>query len=206
MSIESGVFEEERKRKKANEKSKKQEIQKVIESQKKIKEIESHIDADSELSWLKDLLDNSQIDTRTKKIIEKVVDGEEITTDEVQKIFEKIDEIENIKDIDIFIPQNLRVSKQEYSKSLHDEASRKKTIIKLDDSLTLMARQVNTGDMWGMNLFSGFLSLLDKNLVLAQEHTIDIKNSLQRQEQDKRKQQNLSLWEKFLLVLKEILR
>ena len=202
MSIETWALnEEDKKRFKISEEEKKQEIKKVIESEKKKEEIRSHMEADEQLSHLQELLDTSDLDDHTKKIIEKVVDWEEISSQEIQEIFEKIDQIENIKDVDKYIPEKLRISKEEYSHSLHDEESRKKTIQKIDNSLWILSQQLNTGHMGWLNLFSGFLAVLDKNLILIQEHTIDIKRSLEEKNTSK---SSLSLWERFIQLLKDI--
>jgi hypothetical protein len=59
--------------------------------------------------------------------------------------------------------------------------------------------------MW-LNLFSGFLTILDKNLIIVQENTIDIKNNLKKIDEKKfwKKEDNRSLLEKIIDFFKEI--
>ena len=57
-----------------------------------------------------------------------------------------------------------------------------------------------------MNLFSGFLSILDKNLILIQENTIDIKESLKEIDKKKfpKKEDKRTFWQKIIDFIKEI--
>jgi len=48
--------------------------------------------------------------------------------------------------------------------------------------------------MW-MNLFSGYMAVLDKKLITIQENNIDVKNSLQNIEDKKNPPKKLSFWE-----------
>jgi hypothetical protein len=51
--------------------------------------------------------------------------------------------MEEIKDIDQYIPDELRISKEDYSKALTDDIFRVQTITKLDSALTLIANKIN---------------------------------------------------------------
>jgi hypothetical protein len=51
--------------------------------------------------------------------------------------------MEDIKDIDKYIPKELRITHDEYSKALHDDIFRVQIITKLDSALTLISRQIN---------------------------------------------------------------
>jgi len=203
MNIDAGRFDEEKKKKEKSEKQRKKEIQRIIESQKKKKEVQSHIDADNQLSALKDLLESTKLDSHTKEIIEKVMQWENISEEEIQEIFEKIDEIENMDDVDRYLPKDFRLTKEEYSGALQNKEQRKKALQKIDDSLGILAKQIDSSSISWLNLFSGFLTLLDKNLILIQEHTIDIKESLEKKDG---KIEEKTLLEKILQFLKEIFK
>jgi hypothetical protein len=65
--------------------------------------------------------------------------------------------------------------------------------------------QVNPDNAIWINLFSWFLTILDKNLILIQEYHIDIKNNLKEiDKQNKPKEKQISWWKKFINLLKEI--
>jgi hypothetical protein len=98
----------------------------------------------------------------------------------IEQIFEKIDEIENLKDVDKYLPEELRLTKQEYMQAYEDEDARISTLKKLDMSLTHLVEQIRPDSAIGLNLFAGFLYFLDKNLIMVQENTIDIKESLEK--------------------------
>jgi len=131
---------------------------------------------------LKELIESGII---TKDIAEKVVNNQDIDEDIIKEIFEKIDKMEEIKDIDKYIPNELRISKEDYSKSLTDDIFRVQTLTKLDTALTLIANKINPDSAMGLNLFSGFLTVLDKNLILVQENTIDVKDNLKEIDEKK---------------------
>ncbi|MBT3726845.1 hypothetical protein HOG21_03975 [bacterium] len=113
--------------------------------------------------------------------------------------------MDEIKDIDNYLPVELRISKDDYSKSLTDDIFRVQTITKLNSALTLIAQKINPDTAMGLNLFSGFLTVLDKNLILVQENTIDVKYSLEEVHEKKfpKKEDTRNLWEKIIDFLKE---
>jgi len=61
----------------------------------------------------------------------------------ISDLFDKIDELEEIKDIDKYLPPELRLSKDDYKKALHDDIFRIQTITKLNSALTLLAQQIS---------------------------------------------------------------
>ena len=117
-----------------------------------------------------------------------------------------VDKIENIKDINNYLPQELRVTKDEYSQAVQDDIFRVKTLTKLQSALTLLSTQINPDTLTGLNIFSGFISVLDKNLVMIQEHNIDMKNNLQEIENKKSKVVEKTFWQELLKVLKNIFK
>jgi hypothetical protein len=61
--------------------------------------------------------------------------------------------------------------------------------------------------MW-LNLFSGFLTVLDKNLIIVQENTIDIKENLKEVDEKKfwKKEDKRTVWQKIVDFIKEIFK
>ena len=206
MSIEAwNLKEQENKRKKISEKEKKQVLKKQVEFKNTKEKISTKIEAEDEMFKLKELIESGII---TKDIAEKVVNNQDIDEDIIKEIFEKIDKMEEIKDIDKYIPNELRISKEDYSKSLTDDIFRVQTLTKLDTALTLIANKINPDSAMGLNLFSGFLTVLDKNLILVQENTIDVKDNLKEIDEKKfwKKEDNRRLWQKIIDFLKEIMK
>ncbi len=202
MGIEAWALKEsEKKKKEATEKEVSENRKKVLEHQKVKEKISVEVQAEEDLMDLKELVEKGVI---TKETAKKVVEGEEIDENTVKEIFEKIDRMDEIKDIDDYLPADLRVTKEEYQKALQDDVFRVQTITKLNSALTLIASKINPESAMWLNLFSWFLTVLDKNLILIQENTIDVKESLEEVDEKKfgKKEDNRSLWEKFLEIFK----
>ncbi len=183
MPIESWVLnEEEKKKNKLTEKEKLDNIKKKNEHKKIKEKILVEIEAENKIFDLKELVEKWIISKETAK---KVTSWENIDEEIINEIFKKIDEMEEIKDIDKYLPPNLRISHEEYLKALHDDIFRVQTLTKLDSALIILSRQISPNSSMWVNLFSWFLSVLDKNLITVQEHTIDVKNSLKEIDEKK---------------------
>lgn len=190
--------EQEKKAKELTDKEIIEQEEKVTEHLKTKEKIKTQIETDDELTNLKDLVEKWVI---TKETAEKIAEGKNINPEELEEMFDKIDEIEDIKDIDKYLPEDLRVSKDEYKQAVENSLKRTITLTKLNTALTLLADQITWDNTWGLNLFSWFLSVLDKNLQKVQENTIDIKDSLE--EIDKNEWINIKKWW-FINLIKEI--
>lgn len=211
MPIEAWALAEKEKKQKKLE-SKKQQIEaqkKVVESQKKQHEAHEHGETDSALNKLRDLIESHDItlDAKTLKSVEKAVAGQELDTDEIEDILEKIDEIENTDDVDNYIPAEIRITKDEYKQALVDDIFRVQMITKLDSALTILAQQANPNSNLSLNIFSGYMALLDKKLVSIQENHIDIKDNLKQVDEQKWiGTQKKTFWETIIEFFKELIR
>ena len=128
------------------------------------------------LDFLKKLVSKKII---SKETAEKLKDWKSINEKEIIKMFNKIDEIEDIKNVDKYFSKQYRITKEQYLKALENWVYRVQTITKLDIALIILSEQINSDSSFWLNLFSGFLIVLDKNLILLQENNIDIKTSLE---------------------------
>jgi len=206
MWIESWALNEEEKKKKVlSEKEIKENNLKQLEHKKTKEKLSVEMKTDEDLNKLKDLVDKGII---TKETAEKVIEGEDIWEEVIKEIFDKIDQMEDIKDIDNYLPQELRITKEDYSKAMTDDIFRVQMITKLDSALTLLANKINPDSAVWLNLFSGFLTVLDKNLILVQENTIDVKDSLKKIDEEKfgKKEDNRSLLQKIIDFIKEVMK
>ncbi len=197
MWIESWALNEEEKKKKIiSEKELKNNEIKNLEHKKIKEKISTQIKAEEDLTSLKELVEKWII---SKDVAEQIVEWEDIGEDAIKEIFEKIDQMDEIKDIDQYIPDELRITKEDYSKALTDDIFRVQLLTRLDLSLTLIANKINPDSAMWLNLFSGFLTVLDKNLIIVQENTIDVKDSLKEVDLKKfwKKEDIRSLWEKI---------
>jgi len=204
MSIEAWILkkEEEKKKKILSEKDKTFEKKKKIDISKNKEKAEKHEQSEKALFELKNLLDNNNLDSNTKDIIEKVINSDIITEEEIKEIFEKIDEIENNDEVLKYLPKDFRITKEEYKKSINDDIIRVQTLTKLNTALTILSNHINPDSSMWMNLFSGFIAVLDKNLIRIQENNIDIKNSLEKVENKKNPKKKISLFQEFLNLFK----
>ena len=204
MSIEAWILkkEEEKKKKILSEKDKTFEKKKKIDISKNKEKAEKHEQSEKALFELKNLLDNNNLDSNTKDIIEKVINSDIITEEEIKEIFEKIDEIEDNDEVSKYLPKDFRITKEEYKKSINDDIIRVQTLTKLNTALTILSNHINPDSSMWMNLFSGFIAVLDKNLIRIQENNIDIKNSLEKVENKKNPKKKISLFQEFLNLFK----
>jgi hypothetical protein len=51
--------------------------------------------------------------------------------------------MEDVKDIDKYLPKELRVTRGDYIKALHDDIFRVQMLTKLSSALTLISQQIN---------------------------------------------------------------
>lgn len=205
MNIDKNIINEnEKKRLNITEEEKKNEIKKQLEFKKTKEKISVEIEIEDEIFQLKELMEKWVITTETA---EKILNWSEFTQDEINEIFKKIDEIEEIKDVENYLPKDLRISKEDYLNALNNDIFRLQTITKIDSSLALLSNKINPDHSMWLNLFSWFLMVLDKNLIKIQENTIDVKYSLKSIDEKKWLYiDNRTNWQKFLDFLKEIIK
>ena len=183
MGRESAKYSEaEKKQKNISEEELKEEQKKFLHQEKKKAEVKEHIKTDEALMKLHDLLDSHdlELDIADVEHIQKSLDGEELSHDDIEDILEKIDTIENSDEIDKYLPVDLRMTKQEYHNALVNDEARQQVIQKLDSALTLISSQAiggTTANLWA-NIFSGYMAMLDKQLIAIQEHHIDMQDHL----------------------------
>lgn len=209
MGVESGgMSEEDKKRKKLSETEQETEATQVVEQQKKKSELREHMKAEEALSGLKDMMEEHNLDISESdfKTLQRATTGESLTTEEIETILDKIEEIESTQDVDKYLPKEFRITKEEYKKAITDDIARTQAITKLDTALTMLAEHAQGGSTMGLNLFSGYMAILDKRLIKIQENHIDIKENLVEIDEAKfwNKQQNMTLWQRFIAFLKEI--
>lgn len=204
MWIEKSYLnDDERKKAELSEKEVKDNQKKILEHQKVKEKIRTEVQAEEDLMNLKDLVEKWVISQDTA---EQITDWMDLDEETIQEIFDKIDEIEEIKDVDQYIPEDLRITKEDYSKALQDDIFRLQTITKLDSALVILANKITPDSAMWINLFSWFLTVLDKNLIKVQENTIDVKDSLKEIDEKKhgKKEDNRSLWQKIIDFIKEV--
>lgn len=206
MTIDSWIFKEDDDKKKEKiKKNEKEAINKSLKENKK-KEIDIHEKAEDNLFELKQMVDKWIFDKKTEELVEDIVNIDSISQSEIEEIFDKIDEIESTKDIDEILPKELRITKNDYKKSLIDNDYRAETIKKLNLSLSIIVKKITPKQWVWMHILWWFLLGLDKKLVKIQENSIDIKNSLKKVDEKTilEKKENLSFFQRILKFIKEI--
>ena len=177
------LAEQERQKQEKTENEKREAEEQILRAKKSREYICEEEHTEHDLQKLRDLLDQHIIDDA---LVEKVLCHTEITHDEIEEIFEKIDELEALDNIDDYLPKDMRVSKEEYAHATHDDEAAKAVIQKIESCLVILANQW-APSTWGgsINVFSGFLRVLDKNLITIQEHHIDMKDGLSKEKKVK---------------------
>jgi hypothetical protein len=89
---------------------------------------------------LRDLLEEHIIDDN---LVEKVMQQAELDYEEVEKIFEQIDTIEEIDGIDDYLPKDMRVTKEEYAAAMHDDSALIVVEKKIHNALSRLADIAN---------------------------------------------------------------
>lgn len=204
MSIENNWFQNEKIKKTLSPEEMELEEKRQIEFKKQKERISVEIESEHNLLYLKEMINNWFVSQETAK---KIIDWIQISTEEVKDIFNKINQIEEVKDIDNYLPREYRITQEQYFKAISDDIFRVQVLTKLDFALTLLSKQIVPDTAIGLNIFSWFLWVLDKNLILIQENTIDIKNWLKKVDKQKLPKQDikLSFWQKIIKFIKELL-
>ena len=175
MSIESKVQDEKQKQLKT-EAERKEEIKKTLIFNKEKNELTATLGKRKELAFLKSLVERWLVGYHAAEIIAA---SESISTEEIEAIFEKIDAIEGVPEIERILSKNFRLTKEEYADALADMIKRKTALQKIEAALTHLYEMSNPNG-FSVTLgvfFSGFM-VLNTHLVMVQENTIDIKRSL----------------------------
>lgn len=180
-----------------------EEEKKQLDFKKQKEKIELEINSEIQLDNLKELVSKWLITNETAK---KILVWEEISNDEIKEVFEKINQIEEIKDVDKYLPKEYRITQEQYFKAINDDIYRVKILTKLDFALNILVKQIIPDSSSWLNIFSGFIWILDKNLILIQENTIDIKTWLKKVDEQKSSKQNirLSFWQKIINFIKKL--
>ena len=76
--------------------------------------------------------------------------------------------------------KDMRITKEEYAVATHDDAILVIVEGKIHTAPSQLANTATPQAGGSMNLFSGFMTMLDKNLITIQEHHIDMKDALQK--------------------------
>ena len=158
--------EEEIKKKKLSEKEKTFDKKNNLDLKNKQEKLQKLEQTENNLNSLKDLLEDWKLDYTTSQLVENITQHNEISEDQIQEIFDKIDEIENNDAISKYLPEETRITKDDYQKSLKDDIFRTQTLTKLSTALTILAQHANPNSGMWLNLFTGFMAVLFKRIIL----------------------------------------
>lgn len=175
MSIESQASLDQEKKLKT-EAERKEEIAKSLEFSKEKQEVLERIGKKKELAFLKSLVERGLLGLHAAQII---ASNDSLESEDIESIFEKIDAIESVPEIDKMLPGHLRLTKDEYAEAVENTDARTAALEKIDAALTHLYEYGNPNGATATLgvFFSGFM-MMGKNLVKVQENTIDIKDSL----------------------------
>ncbi len=176
MPIDVGAFgEADKKKQKITEKEKKEKIKKTIKYKKTKDKLSLENESEKKLINLKELLVWLDISSKT---VHKINNWECIWEEEIQEIFEKIDEIEAIDDISEYTPNNLKITRDDYIRAISEEVFRAKIITKINSSIIILMNKINWNYSKWVKLLSNLLKLLKNHLIIIDRNGIVIKGSL----------------------------
>lgn len=203
MSIENNWFQSEKVKKFLSTEELELEEKRQLEFKKQKEFISVELEVENDLHYLKDMINSWFVSQETAR---KIIDWVQISNEEIKDIFDKINQIEEVKEIDKYLPREYRITQEQYFKAISDDIFRVQVLTKLDSALALLSKQIVPDTAMGLNLFSWFIWVLDKNLILIQENTIDIKTWLKKVDEQKstKKDIKLSFWQKIINFIKEL--
>ncbi len=169
--------DKEKKSKEFDEKKEKEKIREHLEFSEKKEILREKLEATKKINNLKASVEVGFISVELAKILSNSIDN--IDQDiEIKAIFDKIDEMESIKNIDHILPINLRLNKEEIKDALNNENNKKILLQKIDNSLIHLYNTTHPFADYSIINFSSIVQFFNKNLVVVQENLIDIKNDL----------------------------
>lgn len=139
-------------------------------------EIERQLDTKTELARLQSLVERGLLKPET---LERALEDGKLSEGEIEEVFAKIDEIENVEEIDKILPKESRPTKEEFLEAVNSEPKRIQMLTKLNSALRLVT-QTNGGRGFAGGLFGNFMLFLSKSLRTVQENLIDVKRALQK--------------------------
>lgn len=196
MSIEH-ISHREKEIKKIDEEQEKEKIRKQLEHSKEKKKLINIIDTSKDISFLKSLIERWLISV---DVANTIIEWIEFDSEQIKEIFEKIDEIEHVKDVEKLLPKELRITKEEYITALWNENYRKATITKLNWALDYIYHTTHPFNSSFINL-SYIIVLLNQNLSKIHSNTIDIKRDLEKIDNIS---ENKSIWKQTVDFFKDI--
>lgn len=175
MGIESFNDKEQKEKKERSETVEKERVFRFLRFQKWKEILRSHFVSKKQLEYLKSAIERWYLGVHSLK---SILHNQELWTEEIELIFSRIDEIESIPNVDTFLPKDFRVTKEEYMEALSDNKKREILVAKLTDALAYMTDTVAPASFTPSSMFFSLFARLDKNLILLQENTLDIRRSL----------------------------
>jgi len=168
-------LEEEKKKKKQEQIDREHYEETVVKSKTKL-----------DIQELKYLVE-SKVVTVEQDLIEKIVEDDHVSRAEldqilanldIQKLFDKLEELEKAEDIDEVMPNHLRVKKDEYLQAFQNEDIRQIVLQKFDATLNNIYTTIQGGQTMHGNLFATYTYVLHQKLIPIQENVIDLKEPL----------------------------
>lgn len=173
---ENNYFSEsERKKLQKRKRAEKNEREKILIWEHKKAESREEEVTYERLRRLRSLLDAHVIDFW---LIETTLAQNTTETEEIEAIFQKIDEIEDIDQWGKYLPYNMRITKKEYLNAINNEEWKEAGLKKIQKNLSHLSHFILPQNRSLFNIFSGYLFFLDKSLIRLQEYHIDIQDSI----------------------------
>lgn len=177
MWLEKFWFIQEEKRK-LSENEVREEITKKLEFEKEKKALLIRIEKDRQLTYLKSIVERWIINPVSLK---HAIDWNEISKEDLNEIFDKIDQIEDVQNVNIILPEYCRISREEYLRAVDNVPKREVLLSKIDSALNYIYNTTHATHSPILGLFYNLINNYNtshKDVVLVQWNLIDIKTSL----------------------------
>ncbi len=163
-----------------SEEERKLDVARNLEFSKEKKVLLEKIEKDKKLAYLKSLVERWLIRPST---VEHIIAGTELNSAEIREIFEKIDEIEQVANIEEILPAQFRITKEAYLAALEDPMVREQVLTTLNGALDTLYLQTHSHATGIVTLFTdifGLLSEKHKTITKIQGNVIDMKRSVKK--------------------------
>ena len=172
-------FEDREKKDKEELEKQKEKIEKQAMELRKNKEKNELLDEiKKKLVDMRFELENAWVWWKLVDEITNLIESWKITKEEIEDIFEKIDEILKANEKKKEIPQKYLFTKHDYLKALKSEEDRANLLSKLDNILDFTASKLQPVD--NVFLLAGYYFLLDKKIQIIHDNCIDVKENLEK--------------------------
>lgn len=174
MGFEGFADNQEKERREKTELERKSEIARKISFEKEKAQAAAEREKSRKLQMLKSGVERGNIRPQDAKETAKAAG---LDLPGVAETLEAIDLVENLPNVDSFLPRDLRLTREEYLQAVRSQDARTAALRKVDAALSHLQ-----GEQWGgpfsLRALLGIFTAMGRSLTAAQEAQVDVKRDL----------------------------